>query len=232
MHKLLDAPASQWGPLGQAMGQAFDARQALAWSADPAVAATLAQRHWDGAFPAPAGDFAYNAEFEYVAKNGRGLRRSYDHHVSINPDGSGRTTTTVTITNTEPPDPFGNASSLAYVTVYGPAGAVLDQGASDAFGFKEPTLAGHPAQGWFRAAPPSGGQVTLTVTWDVPAIATPGPNGVRSYDLAWRHLADHTGDTVHLSFDLPAGWSWRNGAPPAQFSLDQDFSGSWAISAK
>ncbi|MGH9231078.1 MAG: DUF4012 domain-containing protein, partial [Acidimicrobiales bacterium] len=35
MRKLLEAPASQWEPLGSAMGKAFDAREALAWSTDP-----------------------------------------------------------------------------------------------------------------------------------------------------------------------------------------------------
>ena len=50
----------------------------------------------------------------------------------------------------------------------GPVGAVLDASLSEAFPFKEPALAGHPATGWFKGAAPGGGQTTLTVVWDVP----------------------------------------------------------------
>jgi hypothetical protein len=232
MHKLLDAPASQWEPLAQVMGQAFDAKQALAWSTDPVVTQALASRHWDGAFQAQPGDFLFDSEFEYVAKNGRGIRRAFDHQVTINPDGSARVTTTVTITNTEPPDINGNASTLAYLTLYGPQGGVLDQAASDAFGFKEPTVAGHPATGWFRAATPSGGQTTLKAVWDVPGMLRQDKNGTWHYDLHWIHLPDHTGDVVNLSFALPPGWSWKGPAPPAQFSLDQDFAGSWVLAGR
>lgn len=229
MQKLLDAPASQWEPLGQAMGQAFDAREALAWSTDPAVARVLSDRRWDGAFPSQAGDFFFNSEFAYVSKNGRGILRRYDHHVELRSDGGARITTDITITNTGPLDLSANASSLAYLTIYGPEGAVLDEGASDPFGYKEPALAGHPATGWFKAATPSGGQTTLKVVWDVPRLATrvDGQNWV--YDLRWLHLPDHTGDQVNLSFTLPPTWRWDGEAPPAQFSLDQDISGSWRL---
>ncbi|MDQ4071236.1 MAG: DUF4012 domain-containing protein, partial [Actinomycetota bacterium] len=171
MRKLLDAPASHWEPQGAAMGKAFDNRQAMAWSADPVVARVLADRGWDGAFPVTDGDFFYNSEFQYVAKNARGIRRVYDHHVTLRADGGARITTTLTLTNTLPPDLLSNLSTLAYMTVYGPQGAVLDQAASDPFGFKEPALSGHPATGWFRAAAPSGGQTTLKVVWDVPRLA-------------------------------------------------------------
>ena len=230
MGKLLAAPASQWEPLGEAMGQAFDAKQALAWSSDPQVATALAERHWDGSFPPSPGDFFFNSEFEYVAKNGRGIQRTYDHNVVINADGSARVTTTLTVTNTQPPDINANGSTLAYMTVYGPQGAVLDDTASDAFGFKEPALAGHPGTGWFRAAKPSGGQTTLTVVWTVPGMARQQKDGTWRYDLSWLHLPDHTGDTVNLTVQLPPGRTWKNGGPPHQFSLDRDFSGSWAFS--
>ncbi len=103
MQKLLEAPASQWEPLGQAMGQAFDAREALAWSSDPVVARALTERRWDGAFPAFTGDFFYGSEFAYASKNGRGLRRVFDHRVDLRPDGGARITTQITITNTGPP---------------------------------------------------------------------------------------------------------------------------------
>ena len=228
MRKLLDAPASQWEPLGRAMGQAFDAREAVGWSTDPQVQRSLADRGWDGAFPAVPGDFVYNSEFQYMAKNGRGIRRVYDHHVALRPDGSARITTTLTVTNTLPPDPM-NASTLAYLTIYGPQGAVLEQGASDAFGFKEPTLAGHPAYGWFRAAAPSGGQATLKVVWEVPGLAKQGGDGSWEYSLHWLHLPDHPGDKVRLSFELPPGWEWKGDPPPAEFSLDRTMRGSWRL---
>lgn len=231
MRKLLDAPASQWEPLGRAMGQAFDAREAMAWSTDPLVASTLAERGWDGAFPVHAGDFFYNSEFAYLSKNGRGIRRAYDHRVELKPDGGARITTKLTLTNTEPPDPFGNASSLAYLTIYGPEGAVLDQGASDPFGFHEPTLAGHPATGWFRAATPAGGQTTLTVVWDVPRVARQRPDGAWEYALRWMNAPDHTGDMVNLAFRLPPGWKWKGAPPPAQLSLDREITGTWLLAS-
>jgi hypothetical protein len=193
------------------------------------VAKSLAERHWDGAFPAQTGDFFFDSEFEYQAKNGRAIRRSYVHNVALNPDGSARIVTTVTITDTEPPDPQGNASTLAYLTLYGPEGAVVDAGASDGFGFAEPAIAGHPAMGWFRAAAPSGGQTTLKVVWTAPAVARRDKGGSWRYDLRWLHLPDHTGDTVSLSFELPPGWHWKDAPPPGQFSLDQDFVGSWLL---
>lgn len=230
MRKLLDAPASQWEPLGRAMGQAFDAREAVGWSADAQVQRTLADRGWDGAFPSTDGDFFYNAEFQYVAKNGRGIRRAYDHHVALRPDGSARITTTLTVTNTLPPDPM-NASTLAYLTVYGPKNAVLDQGASDAFGFKEPTLAGHPAYGWFRAAAPSGGQATLKVVWDVPGLTRQVGSGSWEYSLHWMHLPDHRGDVVNLHVELPPAWRWSGEPPPAQFPLDQEVRGTWRLAS-
>lgn len=230
MQKLLDAPASQWEPLAQAMGQAFDAREAVGWSTDPQVQRTLADRGWDGTFPSTSGDFVYNSEFQYIAKNGRGIRRAYDHHVALRADGSARITTTLTVTNTQPPDPL-NLSTLAYMTIYGPQGAVLDQGASDAFGFKEPTLAGHPAYGWFRAAAPSGGQATLKVVWDVPGLLTQAGDGSWDYSLLWMHLPDHKGDVVRLHFELPAGWRWTGDPPPAEVSLDQDIRGTWRLAS-
>lgn len=230
MRRLLDAPARQWEPLGRAMGKAFSAREALAWSSDPQVATALAERGWDGAFPAHDGDFFYNSEFQYAAKNGRGIRRVYDHTVALGADGAARVTTTITITNTEAPGPA-NASTLAYLTIYGPEGGVLDQAASDPFSFREPPLAGHPAAGWFRAAPPAGGQTTLKVVWDVPALARQQRDGSWEYSLRWMGLPDHTGDVVNLRVELPATWRWKGAAPPGQFSLDRDMRGTWPLVA-
>jgi hypothetical protein len=232
MRKLLDAPASQWEPLGRVMGQAFDAREALAWSRDPQVASVLAERKWDGAFPAHDGDFFFDSAFEYRAKNGRGIRRVYDHHVALSPNGgAARITTRLTLTNTEPLDPADNVSTLAYHTIYGPQGAVLDQAASDLFGFKEPAMAGHPATGWFKAAAADGGQMTLTVVWEVPALLNRVDGDTWEYSLRWRNLPDHTGDVVNLSFELPRRWEWEGVPPPAQFSLDQEMIGSWRLSS-
>jgi hypothetical protein len=228
MGKLLEAPASQWEPLGRAMGDAFDAREALAWSTDPMVASVLAERHWDGAFPAHKGDFFFNSEFAYISKNGRGLHRVYDHHVELRPDGGARISTQITITNSLPPGPL-NASSLAYLTIYGPEGAVLDQAASDPFGFQEPALSGHPATGWFRAAAPAGGQTTLKVVWDVPKLATKLRDRTWEYNLRWMHAPDHTGDVVNLSFSLPPAWRWAAEPPPANLSLDTEIRGTWQL---
>ncbi len=232
MQKLLEAPASQWEPLGRVMAEAFDAREALAWSTDPVVADVLAKREWNGAFPAHRGDFFFGSEFAYVSKNGRGIRRVYDHQVAIRPDGGATVSTQVTITNTEPLDPRSNASSLAYVTVYGPDGASIDQAASDPLGFPEPTLAGHPARGWFKAAAPGGGQVTLKVVWDVPQLLERRSDGDWDYSLRWMHLPDHTGDVVNLSIGLPPGWRWHGTPPPAQHSLDREIHGTWRLAAE
>jgi hypothetical protein len=212
------------------MGQAFDAREALAWSTDPQVASTLAERRWDGAFPSSRGDFFFNSEFAYVSKNGRGIRRTYDHDVVLRADGSGRVTTTLTVTNTLPPSPL-NLSTLAYLTLYGPEGGVFDQAASDGLSFKEPDLAGHRAVGWYRAAAPGGGQATLKVTWDVPGLAQKVGNRAWEYSLLWRHLPDHKGDVVNLSFELPVSWAWKGEPPPSQFSLDQEFRGTWRLAS-
>jgi len=232
MQRLLAAPSSQWEQLGRVMGQAFDAREAVAWSKDPQVAEALAARRWDGAFRPFTGDSFFNSEFAYVSKNGRGIRRTYDHHVGIRPDGSAQVVTRMTITNTGPAQAEYNRSTLAYHTIYGPQGAVLDQGASDPFGFPEPAVAGHPATGWFKAAPPDGGQDSLTVVWNVPGLARWVKDGTWQYALRWRSLPDHTGDIVNLTVDLPAGWRWAAEPPPAQFSLDRDVEGAWLIASR
>jgi hypothetical protein len=106
---------------------------------------------------------------------------------------------------------------------------VLDQEASDPLGFKEPALAGHPAHGWFRAAAPSGGETTLKVVWDVPRLVKQVGRRSWEYALRWMHLPDHKGDTVNLSFELPPAWRWSGAPPPAQFSLDQEMTGSWRL---
>jgi hypothetical protein len=229
MQRLLEVPSAKWEPLGRAMGQAFDAREAVAWSTDEQVIAALAARHWDGAFPSSTGDFFFNSEFAFASKNGRGIRRAYDHDVALRPDGSARITTTMTITNTEPAEEAFNESTLAYHTIYGPEGARLDEWASDPFGFPEPAVAGHPAAGWFKAAAPGGGQVTLTVVWDAPGVARWVTDGTWRYALRWRNLPDHAGDTVKLTVHPPEGWRWKAEPPPAEFGLDQEMVGAWEL---
>jgi hypothetical protein len=61
----------------------------------------------------------YDSEFEYASKNGRDLRRTYDHDVQLNADGSARITTKVTIRNTGDPGRF-NEISLSCLSLYGP----------------------------------------------------------------------------------------------------------------
>ena len=229
MQRLLEAPSSKWEALGRAMGQAFDAREAVAWSTDEQVTKALADRHWDGAFPHFTGDFFFNSEFAFASKNGRDIRRAYNHDVALRPDGSARITTTMTVTNPAPAEEVFNESTFAYHTIYGPEGARLDEWASDPFGFPEPAVAGHPAAGWFKAAGPDGGQVTLTVVWEAPGVARWVKDGTWRYALRWRNLPDHTGDTVKLTVHLPEGWRWKADPPPAEFSLDREMVGAWEL---
>ena len=55
VQQLLDAPASKWDPLAQAMGQGFDAREAMAWSSRPVIQDTLVARGVGRLAPAGAG---------------------------------------------------------------------------------------------------------------------------------------------------------------------------------
>jgi hypothetical protein len=43
--------------------------------------------------------------------------------------------------------------------------------------------------------------------------------------------AGHSGDQATLVVDLPSGWTWRGEAPPATVDLDNDFAGTWLLSA-
>jgi outer membrane murein-binding lipoprotein Lpp len=230
MAKLLQAPASQWRSLGAAVSKAFAARQLLVWSHDQTVQSTLVQRGWDGVLPATDGDFFYDGEFEYAAKNGRGLKRTFDEQVSLHADGSARVTTTLTINNTEAPSPVNN-DVLTYYTLYGPAGAVLDPVASDPPFSLEPALGGHPAAGWFRTvAPNSTG--TIKVVWDVPGLGQRRSDGSWQYALNFQHIVDNTGDVLDLKVDLPAGAHWDGKAPLTHANLDKDITGTWIYRLK
>ena len=228
LERLIDVPASKWSVLGKAMATSFQEREAMAWSADTDVESVLAERRWDGAVPEVTGDFVCPAEFQYAAKNARSLRRSYQHHVVLRPDGSGTVTTTVRIRNPNPADDFANKSGVpAYITMYGPAGATIADG-TDRFGLVEPAVAGHPAHGWFRPIEPES-ETTVTVVWDVPRLATERADGGWEYSLLWMRHPDHTGDTLELTFELPTGWSWAGDPPPNQVGLDKDVTGTWPL---
>ncbi|HEX7277764.1 MAG TPA: DUF4012 domain-containing protein, partial [Acidimicrobiales bacterium] len=228
MDRLLGAPTSQWAALGKVVGDAFEAREAMAWSTDPEVASVLAERRWDSAMPAVAGDFVYPAEFEYSAKNGRALRRTYRHHVQLHPDGSGTVTTSVRIVNGDPPDRNSNpANGLDFITMYGPQGATLG-GGSDPLGIIEPPLAGHPAVAWFRPLEPQS-ETSVTVAWNVPQLIRRLPDGNWEYSLLWMRHPDHTGDVLQLTFELPRGWEWDGTPPPGEVALVADVSGKWVL---
>ncbi len=228
VQRLLAAPASSWGELGQAAAEGFDAREAMVWSTDGDVADAVARREWDGVLPQAAGDFFFQAEFEYSAKNGRGLERTYGHQVELRPDGSGRVTTDITIANTQPFDPSFNIDSLSFITIYGPEGAVVDQAASDPGGSLEEPLAGHPGAAWVRAAEPLG-ETTLKVVWDVPDLAQRRDDGTWAYQLRWMSLPGHTGDIVNLVVTPPEGWQWQGPAPPERVELDDELVGTWVL---
>lgn len=224
MAQLLAAPASQWDAIARAIGDAFAARQAMAWSTDSTVSADLAARGWDGALPVFEGDFFYGAEFQYETKSGGGLRRTYDHQVDLHPDGSATVTTTVTIRNPEPRSAF-NDTSVIYFTAYGPQGATLDPGSDRPVAMETP-IAGHPAASWFRAAGPLS-QATVKVIWNVPKLARRTAGGAWEVPLRWMGVPDHTGDTLNVRVNLPAGWHWDGAAPPPSVSLDHDLVASW-----
>ena len=224
--RLVKGPSSSWRPLAEVVGEGFAAREAMVWSRHPAVAPTLAERGWDGAFPESRGDFFYNAEFSYAAKNGRGLRRTFDHHVLLREDGSARITTTVRVRNTEEPGRY-NVGSLSYVTLYGPEGGAVQADADPPIS-TEPPLKGHPGAGYFVDASP-GGEAVTRVVWDAPGIARRGSDGRWRYSLLWLRVPDHTGDVLNLRVTLPEGWRWKGAGPPSRVELTEDVRGSWEM---
>ncbi|MFP5319071.1 MAG: DUF4012 domain-containing protein [Acidimicrobiia bacterium] len=225
--ELLETPSSQWLALAGAVGDGFNAREAMAWTGDDAVARVLAERRWDGTLPTTRGDFFYGGEFSYASKVGRAVTRQYDHHVQLREDGSARITTTMVMRNNRPPGDFLNPGQLTFLTAYGPTGAVL-AAESDPPVSEEPAVAGHPAAGWFiNAAPLS--QTRWRVVWEVDDLVREGPDGTRVYDLWFMGVPDHTGDVLNLRVDLPQGWRWSAEPPPSSVSLDDDLRGSWSF---
>jgi Protein of unknown function (DUF4012) len=231
MQKVLDAPAAKWDPLGKAMAAGFGAREAMAWSSEPVIQDALVERAWSGTLPQQSGDFFYESEFEYSAKNGGGLHRTFDHNVVLHADGSARITTKVTINNTLPAD-YGwdhveNIDSLSFITLYGPNGAALGA-ASDAPDAQPPAIEGHPAAAWFESADPMS-STSFTAVWNVPHLLTPAGGGASDYGLHFMRLPAHSGDVLHLHVTVPPGWSWENGAPPATSTLETDVNGVWRL---
>jgi hypothetical protein len=229
VQKMLDAPASKWEPLGTALGRAFDAREGMAWTRDENVRSALRDRAWDGTLPEVPGDFFYASEFAFTAKNGRALNRTFDHKVTLNDDGTGVVETTETIRNTAPAADKGltNIDSLAYITAYGPFSGRLASQADEPYAI-EPTLAGHPAWGGDRAAPPLG-EDKLFVAWNVPKLLLRRPDGSMEYRLTWLRNVGNRGDVLHLDVRPPRGWRWRGEGPPATVKLTKDFEGAWIL---
>jgi hypothetical protein len=228
--RMLGAHGSQWVDCALALRSGFGQREAMVWSADAKVQAGLARLGWDGALPATTGDFYADAEFEFAAKNGSGLHRIFDHQVTLKPDGSGISATTMTLHNTYDAKHYANPDSLSYITPYGPIGGVLDTAHSDPTDATEPSLAGHPTAGWVRSAAPLG-STTLTVSWTVTSVATPLGNGTWAYRLTWLPQPGHAGDVLQLHVALPQGWRWKSSAPPTTITLVGPYSRVWLITA-
>jgi hypothetical protein len=211
--------------LVRAIGRGLDAREGMAWSRDRGVQRVIRARGWDGTLPSFDGDFAYDAEFEYAAKNGRAIRRRFDHDVVLRADGSGRVTTTVEIVDGAPAGR--GIDTESYITLYGPAGATLDPASDPPIALDSP-LAGHPAVGWLRAAKPRAA-TTLRVVWNVPRLLSCRPGGRFAYRLLWRAIAAHRGDVLHLRVTPPPGWRWVGRPPPTTRPLRTDVRGTWLL---
>ena len=227
LSRALAVPQTAWEELAKSLGEGFNARAAMVWSKDESVALALRERRWDGRLPEGLGDFFYNAEFAYGAKNGRELRRTFDHYVIMNKDGSALVSTTMTMFNPTPRDRL-NPTSMLYIQAYGPTGAEFHEASTNAATQKEIELGGHPAAGFF-VDPLPGGEAKLKVVWRVPNLARQRSDGTWSYDLRFMRVPDHTGDTLNLRVDLPRGWTWRDEPPPATTPLDKDLVGSWTF---
>ena len=227
---MLHAPSDRWVDLGEQLVDAGDAREMMAWSSDANVEDVLAQRAWDGTLPEVTGDFFANGDFEYVAKNGRALQRTFDHVVTVHPDGSGTVETTITLANPLAASETGklNIGATIYSVLYGPPGATLDPSADEPAVTNEVAIDDHPGVGYALAAPPQGSD-TVKVVWTVPDLLEQQDDGTWRYSLRWRHVATNGADVLHLDIRLPEGWSWTHGAPPSSVRLDHDVDGGWDL---
>lgn len=230
LQAMLHAPSDKWLDLGEQLADAGNAREMMAWSPKPEIEDVLVQQGWDGQLPAVDGDFFFNADFEYAAKNGRGLVRSFDHVVHVNPDGSGTVETTYTLTNTLPEQLSGKVNDTAniYTVLYGPAGAEIDETADEPDVSNELPVSDHPGDGYVIEALPLQSD-SVKIVWRVPDLLTRDAKGNWHYALRWQHVATNRGDTLHLTVDLPDGWTWSSGAPPTDIRLDHDVDAEWEL---
>lgn len=225
LDRVLDAPTDELPDLLRAVSTGLIAGEGALWSRSAAVQTALRELGWDGSFPTAQGDFYADAEFALASKNGRALRRTFDHSVSLSADGSGASDTVMLLRNTMPYRPGINIDSSAYLTPYGPRGALLDP-ASDKPDGNEPPLAGHPTAGWLRAALPLG-TTGLHVRWQAPELAVRRPDGSWDYRLTWLPTPGHRGDVLNLSVTLPEGARWIGAPPPQRVTLYGPFRGEW-----
>jgi len=227
---MLHAGSDRWVDLGEQLATSGDVQEWMAWSADQKVQDVIEHQGWDGSLPETDGDFFYNAEFEFAAKNGRGLQRTFDHVVHVNPDGSGTVETTITLKNTLPEEILGkfNAEANMYAVLYGPSGATLDPSSDEPDIDHDQTVSDHPGVGYILDALPLASD-TVKVVWRVPELLTRGRDGTWRYSLHWRHVATNRADALHLDVQLPKGWGWAKDAPPSDMRLDHDVDGEWAI---
>lgn len=228
MHKLAAEPASAWPHLAAAVAAGFADQEAMLWSADSTVQQVVDAHHWAYQLPQTSGDFYADSEFEFAAKNGRGLRRSFDHTVTIRPDGSGVARTVMTLHDTEPPAPGSNPRAAGYFTPYGPTDATLTPASTKPLSTDDPDVDGHPTAGFVVSAPP-GGQARLRVVWSVPHLLTPLGAHRYAYDLTWLPTPSHTGDVVHLRVTLPSGWHWEGTPPPTTMRVQAVTHGRWVV---
>jgi hypothetical protein len=226
LERVLAAPSSEWLDLGKAMAAGFDAGEAVLWSSDPSTQRVLNDVGWSGKFPSTTGDFYADAEFEYLAKNGSALERTFTHVVTLRADGSGVASTTMLLRDTAPAEPSYNDDSLSYITPYGPRFSTLDP-ASDRPDALESPLAGHPSVGYLRAAEPLG-SMTLHVAWSCRRLAIPRTDGSLLYTLEFGGQPGHVGDVLHLTVHPPPGWQWVV-PPPRTVKIDGVFRGSWVL---
>jgi hypothetical protein len=209
--------------LARALVRGLDADEALMWSRDPIVQRTVIARGWDGSLPRTRGDFFYDGEFSYPAKNGRELRRRFEHDVRLRGDGSARISTTITIRNS---NRLGYPYN-SYTTLYGPAGARLAAGSDPPIAAESP-IAGHPAAGWLLRAV-AWGSTSVRVVWDVPHLLHRRPDGKLVYRLVWMRVPLHRGDVLRLHVTPPRGWRWAHRGPPRVSRLRRDLRGAWAL---
>jgi hypothetical protein len=236
LQEALDAPAAKWHVLAAAASAGFHQSEAMVWSTDPTIQHPVAANDWDHASPAAqaTGDYFYDSEFEFAAKNGRALHRVFQHSVALHPDGSGVAATTVTITNTESPgvyspsSPLYNLQTEDYLVSYGPAGASLDKSSDSPFYPYEAALNGHPASGWLMSPDPLTTS-SVKIVWNSPHLLRYLGDGEWEYHLTFPKLPAHQGDSLKLSVVLPPHWRWKGQPPPSEIPLNTDVSQTWLL---